>query len=87
MAKKQVVAVVKIQIAAGKATPAPPPQVLHDYAMSVIQQAVMTQAQYDDRVMLCKTRFECQGQDAQWNLICVPSPELLRLIEEKLHST
>ena len=64
-----------------------PPQVLHDYAMSVIQQAVMTQAQYDDRVMLCKTRFECQGRDAQWNLIFVPSPELLRLIEEKLHST
>lgn len=61
-----------------------PPQVLRDYAMSMIEQAVMTQAAYDDRIMLCKTRFECQGQHVQWSLVLVPSPELMRLIETSL---
>lgn len=63
-----------------------PPQVLRDYAMSLIEQAVMTQAVFDDRIMLCKTRFECQGKHVQWNLVFVPTPELLRLIESSLYS-
>lgn len=62
-----------------------PPQVLRDYAMSLIEQAVMTQAIYDDRIMLCKTRFECQGRHVQWNLVFIPSPELMRLIENSLY--
>lgn len=63
-----------------------PPQVLREYAMSLIEQAVMMQAIFDDRIMLCKTRFECQGHQVKWNLVFVPSPELMRLIEASLYS-
>lgn len=61
-----------------------PPQVLHDYVMSVIEQAVMSQAVYDDRILLCRTKFECQGEHVRWSLIFVPSPEFMQLIETSL---
>ncbi|MCC7474206.1 MAG: chemotaxis protein CheC [Pirellulales bacterium] len=61
-----------------------PPDVMRDYAMSVVQQAVLSQAQCEDRVMLCKTRFECMGQDVEWSLVLIPSPELMQVIERSL---
>ena len=59
-----------------------PPLVTEDYAMSVVQQAVMSQAMTEDRVLLCRTRFLRRGQRVEWNLIFVPSPELLELLRE-----
>ena len=59
-----------------------PPLVTEDYAMSVVEQAVMTQALTEDRVLLCRTRFSRLGERVEWNLIFVPSPELLQLIRE-----
>lgn len=59
-----------------------PPLVTEDYAMSVVEQAVMTQAMIEDRVLLCRTRFTRLGQRVEWNLIFVPSPELLELLRE-----
>ncbi|BBO31200.1 chemotaxis protein CheC [Lacipirellula parvula] len=59
-----------------------PPLVTEDYAMSVVQQAVMSQAMTEDRVLLCRTRFSRLGQRVEWNLIFVPSPELLELLRE-----
>ncbi|MBL9163038.1 MAG: chemotaxis protein CheC [Planctomycetaceae bacterium] len=59
-----------------------PPSVTEDYAMSVVGQAVMTQALTEDRVLLCRTRFSRLGQRVEWNLIFVPSPELLQLLRE-----
>ena len=59
-----------------------PPTVTEDYAMSVVGQAVMTQAPTEDRVLLCRTRFSRLGQRVEWNLIFVPSPELLQLLRE-----
>jgi chemotaxis protein CheC len=59
-----------------------PPQVTEDYAMSVVEQAVMTQALTEDRVLLCRTRFSRLGKRVEWNLIFVPSPELLQLLRE-----
>lgn len=58
-----------------------PPQVVRDYAMSVIEQAVMFQAQDDDRVLICNTQFSRRGREVEWNLVFIPSPELLHLIE------
>src|SRR5690606_39430914 len=72
-------------------TTTPPPEIcplsLHDalpiyYAMSVVEQAVMTQALTEDRVLLCRTRFTRLGERVEWNLIFVPSPELLQLLRE-----
>jgi chemotaxis protein CheC len=59
-----------------------PPLVTEDYAMSVVEQAVMSQAMTEDRVLLCRTRFSRLGQRVEWNLIFVPSPELLELLRE-----
>lgn len=59
-----------------------PPLVTEDYAMSVVEQAVMTQALTEDRVLLCRTRFSRLGERVEWNLIFVPSPELLQLLRE-----
>jgi len=59
-----------------------PPMVIEDYAMSVVEQAVMTQALIEDRVLLCRTRFTRLGERVEWNLIFVPSPELLLLLRE-----
>lgn len=59
-----------------------PPMVIEDYAMSVVEQAVMTQALTEDRVLLCRTRFSRLGERVEWNLIFVPSPELLQLLRE-----
>ena len=59
-----------------------PPLVIEDYAMSVVEQAVMTQALAEDQVLLCRTRFSRLGERVEWNLIFVPSPELLQLLRE-----
>jgi chemotaxis protein CheC len=61
-----------------------PPEVVRDYAMSVVEQAVMYQAQNDDRVLVCQISFRCGGQTVMWNLVVVPSPELLELIATSL---
>ncbi len=62
-----------------------PPRVIRDYAMSVIQQAVLSQAVCDDRVLLARTRFLRQGAHVEWNMIFVPSPEMLQLLRQ--HAT
>ena len=59
-----------------------PPLVTEDYAMSVVEQAVMTQAVTEDRVLLCRTRFSRLGKRVEWNVIFVPSPELLQLLRD-----
>lgn len=59
-----------------------PPLVTEDYAMSVVEQAVMTQAVTEDRVLLCRTRFSRLGKQVEWNVIFVPSPELLQLLRD-----
>jgi chemotaxis protein CheC len=59
-----------------------PPLVTEDYAMSVVEQAVMMQALAEDRILLCRTRFSRLGKQVEWNLIFVPSPELLQLLRE-----
>jgi chemotaxis protein CheC len=61
-----------------------PPQVFRDYVMSVVQQAVMSQALTDDRVLLARTRFRRQGADVEWNMLFIPSPELLDQLSQSL---
>ncbi len=63
-----------------------PPTVMRDYAMSVIQQAVLSQALVDDRVLLVHTRFERHAAHVRWHMIFVPSPELLDLLTQAVGS-
>lgn len=59
-----------------------PPMVACDYAMSVIQQAVMNQALVDDQVLLARTRFSRRGAHVEWSMVFVPSPEMLQLLRQ-----
>lgn len=61
-----------------------PPCVTQDFPMSVVQQAVMMQSLNDDRVLLCRTRFLRQGERMEWNMVFVPSQELLELLRSTL---
>ena len=53
-----------------------PPTFLQDYGASVLEQALMPQAMTCDNVLICRTTFERQGEELNWNVFFVPSNEL-----------
>jgi chemotaxis protein CheC len=53
-----------------------PPTFLQDYGASVLEQALMAQAITRDKVLICRTRFERQGEELNWNVFFVPSDAL-----------
>ncbi len=53
-----------------------PPTFLQDYGASVLEQALMTQAMTCDKVLICRTSFERQGEELNWNVFFVPSDAL-----------
>jgi chemotaxis protein CheC len=57
-----------------------PPEVLRDYLGCALEQAVMLQALQADTVLLARTCFKHGGESVDWNLLFVPSPELLELL-------
>jgi chemotaxis protein CheC len=63
-----------------------PPCVTQDYPMSMVEQAVMMQSLNDDRVLLCRTRFLRKGEHVEWNMVFVPSQELLELLRAAVSS-
>lgn len=52
------------------------PYFLQDFAASVLQQALMSQAISMDNVLICNTRFHRNGEDLHWNVLFVPSDRL-----------
>lgn len=54
-----------------------PPWFLRDFAASVVQQALMSQAMERDEVILCRTRFEVEEQEISGLVFCVPSSALV----------
>jgi chemotaxis protein CheC len=63
-----------------------PPQIVHDYAASVLESAVLSQAMACERVLLCQTRFQLQGEPIPWNVLFVPSLDLLMQLSLGLES-
>lgn len=57
-----------------------PPEALRDYLGCVLEQAVMVQALQSDTVLLARTCFKHGDELVDWNLLFVPSPELLELL-------
>lgn len=53
-----------------------PPTFLQDYGASVLEQALMAQAMTCDNVLICRTSFEQQGEQLNWNVFFVPSDAL-----------
>ncbi len=68
-----------------------PPYFVQDFGASVLQQALMAQAMVRDDVLVCRTRFNRDGQDLNWNVFFVPSDPLrqalLTAAEEPLEET
>lgn len=59
-----------------------PPYLVQDFGASVLEQALMEQAMESDTVLLCRTGFSFNDQELSWNLIFIPSIELLHQIEQ-----
>ncbi len=57
-----------------------PPMILHDYIAGVLEQAVMMQAIESDNVLLARTCFRHLDERVNWNMVFVPSVELLHLL-------
>lgn len=53
-----------------------PPTFIRDYAVSVLQQAMTCQAMASDRVLVCRTRFQLDRQQLNWNVFFLPSDGL-----------
>jgi len=63
-----------------------PPHFFQDYGFSVLQQAVMPQALDSDRVLICRTIFQRQGEELNWNVFFVPTEALLELLQGSLQN-
>jgi chemotaxis protein CheC len=57
-----------------------PPQIVRDYLVGILEQAVMSQAIESDCVLLARTCFRNRNEDADWNMIFVPSPQLMNVL-------
>jgi chemotaxis protein CheC len=57
-----------------------PPTFLEDYAASVLEQSLSTQAMICDDLMICRTRFEIDGKALDWNVFFIASAELREAI-------
>jgi len=62
-----------------------PPQMLRDYVVGILEQAVMAQAIESDYVLLARTCFRHLEEDVDWNMIFVPSPELMDLLRNSIN--
>jgi chemotaxis protein CheC len=63
-----------------------PPTFLQDYGASVLEQALMAQAMTCDKVLICRTSFERQGEELNWNVFFVPSDALRTAMQTAIES-
>lgn len=58
-----------------------PPTLLHDFAVSVLEQASFDQAMSYDYLVLSRTRFEKDGEVLNWQLVFVPNSAMRAWLE------
>jgi len=61
-----------------------PPQFIQDYGASVLEQALMAQAMASDKVLVCRTAFRRDGENVEWHVFFVPTPEMRDAITNAL---
>jgi chemotaxis protein CheC len=61
-----------------------PPMFVQDFGACVVQQAVMIQAMARNLVLVGQIHFQRDNETLQWNVLFVPSPDLLQTIEGTL---
>jgi chemotaxis protein CheC len=59
-----------------------PPYFLQDYAASVLQEALLAPALVSDKVLVCQTGFRREGEQLDWRVIFIPTPEMRKAMEE-----
>lgn len=57
-----------------------PPAMSRDYLICLLEQAVMVQAIESDDLLLVRTCFRHLEEKVDWNMIFVPSPELMQVL-------
>ena len=62
-----------------------PPYFIQDFAASVIQQALVSQAIDCEKVLVCRTVFHQQGEEMNWRVIFVPTKKMRDLMEKESH--
>lgn len=62
------------------------PYFVQDYAASVLQQALVTQASGRDTVLICRTGFHCENENLSWRVLFIPSIALRTAMENALQS-
>jgi chemotaxis protein CheC len=60
------------------------PYFIQDFAASVLQQAVVTQAAASDSLLLCEIVFRREGNKLDWRVVFVPSPGLQESLQTSL---
>jgi len=63
-----------------------PPLLMRDYGASVIQQALMAQAMECDRVLICRTTFQQDGEQLDWRVLFIPTEVTRRHLENAFRS-
>ena len=62
------------------------PHFIQDFAASVLQQALMTQAVISDSLLLCEIGFHSKGGRLDWRVVFVPTPGLQDSLQRSLHA-
>jgi chemotaxis protein CheC len=60
------------------------PNFVHDYGVSVVEQALAAQAAVGDAVLVCRTCFHNEDEELNWWLLFVPSLALRTAMENAL---
>jgi len=62
-----------------------PPYFIQDYAESIVQQALLAQAESTDRVLVCRTGFHREDVRLGWRVLFVPTRGMREAMERSLH--
>jgi chemotaxis protein CheC len=63
-----------------------PPCFIQDFAASVLQQALLTQAAASDSLLLCDIGFHQKAGKLDWRVVFVPAPGLQESLARSLHA-
>lgn len=62
------------------------PYFIQDFGASVLQQALMVQAEECDQVLVCRTGFHRRGEELNWRVLFVPTEAMRRCMLDALHA-
>jgi len=63
------------------------PYFMQDYGASILHQAVAAQAMLSDRLLICRTDFQREGESLKWNVFFLPTEDLLKKLEHTVDAS